>query len=76
MSEKYYVVSESELEGLLAAAYADGVDGSTNVAETHLDACRAREVPAWATHFAAPTDGSTELADEERGFRFKEIKYD
>lgn len=61
MSEKYYVVSESELETLIMST-ADTVRASCNdeyrklekcekLADQAEAACRAREVPEWATHF-------------------------
>jgi hypothetical protein len=49
MSEKYYIVSESELEAAIAAAFADGAETErtgiiSEVCKTHEAACRAREV--------------------------------
>ncbi len=51
---KYYVVSEEELTKTVADAIRFG-QGATPHRKEELDkaeaACRAREVPEWATHF-------------------------
>ena len=54
MSEKYYMVSEEELNELKMAATIDGYCYSDDTKEVDkaLDACRVRPVPEWATHFA------------------------
>lgn len=58
MSEKYYVVSESELERLKSAAANEALTDSMrwDTADDELyeaeAACRVRFVPEWATHFA------------------------
>lgn len=70
MSEKYYVVSESELVNLRQTSF---ISGTLDVGERddveEMDkaeaACRAREVPKWATHF---------MKHDGHGFRSEDIK--
>lgn len=52
MSEKFYVVSESELKRLKHHAVMQGIVASGPVPgiKEAESACRAREVPEWATH--------------------------
>ncbi len=59
MTEKYYIVSDSELERLKHYAYEYGSRSNMYDADCIYDsvkqaeaACHAREVPGWATHFA------------------------
>jgi hypothetical protein len=52
-TERYFVVSESELKELVTVATINGycvTDESKDVLIAEA-ACRAREVPEWATHF-------------------------
>lgn len=57
MSEKYFVCSESELEELFACAFRRARLISAGILDVKDDlvkaeaACRACEVPEWATHF-------------------------
>lgn len=50
---KYYVVSEQELKYMRTLAHYQGF-GAADAKEVDeaADACRARPVPEWATHFA------------------------
>lgn len=68
MSERYYVVSESELERwadineILGACKTSEQVGAMK--DEHIAAeaaCRARPVPEWATHFAQIERGTDEL---------------
>ena len=51
---KYYIVSEEELERLRneAVIYGYLYDANDDVLVKAEAACRARQVPDWATHFA------------------------
>lgn len=57
MTERYYVVSESELERLTRAAVVEALVDSLRWGKEDQElydaeaACRARPVPEWATHF-------------------------
>lgn len=85
MSEKYYVVSESELERLYSAGLSDGMesgsDGWLEAGDAEIEqaeaACRAREVPEWATHFAVfGEEDSNWIPTEQEAYviESKEIK--
>lgn len=57
MSEKFYVVSEEELERLVIDALNTGYNTSALYGPNGSEAaCRAREVPVWATHFVGKID--------------------
>lgn len=71
MSEKFYVVSESELAVLVGVA--QDYESDDNFADELTQAkaaCRARPVPDWATHFY-----KGELNEDKNIVRtFEEIK--
>lgn len=73
--ERYYVVSESELDQLVRMSMLFQEGGQ--VAEANLDyaeaACRAREVPEWVEYFAGKEDDRDQIV--EWGYqRFERIK--
>jgi len=73
---KYYVVSESELEALVTAVEHDSIYetvGTRQDLDSAEDACRARPVPKWATHFAGNIDGPYDYDLYEIG-NYEEIK--
>jgi hypothetical protein len=67
VQERYYVVSESELEALFAAGRNLHVCEEASItADQYKAACRAREVPEWATHFWKPVNPVGECEEIKR----------